>query len=299
MINLLLSTYNGEKYLKEQLDSLLAQTYKNIEIIVRDDGSSDGTLDILNTYDVVVLDSSENVGPKKSFASLLEYAVQNTDSDYFMFCDQDDVWNQDKIENIYNRMLELESKYLDLPLLVHSDLEVVDENLVSIHKSFMYYQHIDAKQNKLNNLLIQNTVTGCTMMINRKLVEIALPIPKEAIMHDWWLGLVATKFGKISYLDETTIKYRQHVKNSVGAKQFNFRYALDNINKANLLKDNISQAKAFLEMYRKNLDEETIQILDEFTALKSKSFYQRRKILLKHKLLKQGFIRNIGLLLKI
>ncbi len=122
----------------------------------------------------------------------------------------------------------------------------------------MSYQHIDIKKNKLNNLLIQNTITGCTIMMNRKLAELCLPIPTEAIMHDWWLGLVATEFGKIAYLDEATIKYRQHGENSVGAKKFNFKYVLNNFSKNNILMDNISQAKVFLEMYRVNLDEYVI-----------------------------------------
>ena len=97
-IFILLSTYNGARYLKAQLDSLFAQTYCSIEIIARDDDSNDETISILKSYNIKILDTKENLGAKESFAELLNYAVVNSTSDYFMFCDQDDVWEKDKIE---------------------------------------------------------------------------------------------------------------------------------------------------------------------------------------------------------
>ncbi len=145
-INILLSTYNGSKYLKEQLDSLLSQTYKDIEIIVRDDGSSDDTLDILKSYDIKLLETKQNLGAMGSFAELLSYAVANSDSEYFMFCDQDDVWNSQKIEKTLEKMQGMEEKFGDIPLLVHTDLEVVDEELNTINSSFMKYQNINPKK---------------------------------------------------------------------------------------------------------------------------------------------------------
>lgn len=306
-ISILLSTYNGEKYLKNQLESLLIQACKNINVIVRDDGSVSDTLRILSSYNVDLLESQSNVGPKKSFSLLLEYTLQNSDSDYFMFSDQDDVWKEDKVEKTFKKMQEMEKKYLNLPILVHTDLEVVSESLNIIDESFWHFENLDPSINQFSRLLLQNTVTGCTVMINRKLAELALPMPEDAIMHDWWLALVTSKFGKIAYLDEQTIKYRQHDKNSIGAKGFSYIFILMKFYKLFYKKElylkhmhaNLLQAKAFLEMYRKNLNGDTIQMLEEFTALESKSFWQKRKILLKHKLLKQGFIRNVGLLTKI
>ncbi|MDQ7062027.1 MAG: glycosyltransferase family 2 protein [Sulfurimonas sp.] len=298
-ISVLLSTYNGDNYLEEQLDSLLSQTNKNFRIIARDDCSNDNTLNILNTYGIEILASKTNLGAKGSLSALLEYAVQNSDSNYFMFCDQDDVWKNDKIEKTLAKMLEIEKNYSNIPVLVHTDLKVVDEELTILHQSFMSYQGIEAKYNNLNNLLIQNTITGCTMMINRKLAKVCLPIPSESIMHDWWIGLVASKFGKIAYVDKATINYRQHNKNSVGAKQFNLKYILENIYKNHSLSTNIFQAKSFLDRYRDKLDKKTIDMLEDFISIENKSFWQKRKILLKHKLLKQGLIRNIGLLVKI
>lgn len=309
-ISILLSTYNGEKYIKEQLDSLFSQTYKNFEIIVRDDESSDKTLEILKSYDVKIIESIENLGAKKSFSTLLEYALHNGDSDYFMFCDQDDIWNDDKIEKTLIKMQNLEKKYGNIPLLVHTDLEVVDENLKTISNSMWEYEYILPQCNRLNRLLIQNTITGCTMMINRKLAKKSFDIPAEAIMHDWWIGLVASYFGKIGYINTSTIKYRQHGNNTIGAKGFQInilRHTLSlmkslifkDITYLNHIQINIVQAKAFLEQFRNELDDKTIKMLEEFIALEQKSWSQKRTILLKYKLLKQGFIRNAGLFLKI
>lgn len=299
MIKILLSTYNGEKYLNQQLDSLFAQTYKNFEIIARDDCSQDNTLEILHSYNITIIDSKENLGAKGSFAALLEYAIENSDGDYFMFCDQDDAWESDKIEQTLIKMQAIEKAYPNTPVLVHTDLKVVDEDLKILNKSFMSYQDINAKYNNLNNLLIQNTVTGCTVMINRKLVNLCLPIPSECIMHDWWIGLVASEFGKIGYLNKATIAYRQHTKNSVGAKKFNLEYILQNMYKNHSFSENIAQAEAFLNRYKTKLDKDTIKMLEDFIVIEEKSFWQKRKTLIKYKLLKQGFIRNVGLFLKI
>lgn len=298
-ISILISTFNGKKYIKEQLDSIFNQTYKNIEIIVRDDGSSDNTIEILKSYNIKPIDTKINLGAMGSFEELLKYALQNSNSDYFMFCDQDDVWDTKKVEKTLAKMEEMEKEFGNIPLLVHTDLEVVDEKLNTINSSFMNFQKINPRISKFHNLLIQNTITGCTVMINRKLAEKSLPMSKDVIMHDWWIGLVASKFGKIGYIDKATIKYRQHSKNTVGAKGFDFNFILKNLKKEITLEDNISQAKAFLEKFKDELDVETIKMLEDFTTLEQKSWWQKRAILWKYKLLKQGFIRNAGLFLKI
>ena len=165
-ILIILSTYNGEKYLKAQLDSLLLQSYKNFKLIVRDDGSTDGTKEILNFYNIELLDSSENLGVKKSFETLLKYACENGEGKYFMFCDQDDVWNNDKIEKTLKKMQELENLYEDnIPLLVHTDLEVVNENLETLSSSMWKSEYINPKANTLNKLLIQNILCFVTKMM--------------------------------------------------------------------------------------------------------------------------------------
>ncbi len=233
---ILLSTYNGEKYLNAQLDSLFAQTYSEFLILARDDGSQDASKKILGDYAdraperiKIVSDESANLGASGSFAWLMRYALEHkaalgVDSLYLMFCDQDDVWHEDKITRQMNVMLATEAEHgAELrgitPVLVHSDLAVVDENLYTIAESMARYQGLDAERNSFANLLISNLVTGCTALCNEALARRAMPIADEAIMHDWWLALVAAAFGKIVYLDSPLVQYRQHGRNAIGAKE--------------------------------------------------------------------------------
>ena len=302
MIDILLSTYNGEKYLKKQLDSLFSQSYQKFKLIARDDGSIDGTKEILNFYDTELVSSNENLGVKKSFETLLKYACENSDAKYFMFCDQDDVWNHDKIEKTFEKMLELENLYGDnISLLVHTDLEVVNESLETLSSSMWRSEYINPKANTLNKLLMQNTITGCTMMINRTLAMKSLSISSKAIMHDWWIGLIVGAFGKIGFIEESTIKYRQHGKNDTGAKNYNYSFIINKLKKFSDINidKNIFQAKEFLEEYKEQLDEKSKIMLEDFSTIKEKLYFQRVSIIFKYRLFKYGLIKNIGLLLKI
>jgi len=299
-VDILLSTYNGEKYIKDQLDSIFDQSYNNIRVIVRDDGSKDRTLEIVKAYDVEILESSENVGAKMSFAMLLEYALNSSNSRYFMFADQDDVWNRDKVQKSIVKIQEVESlQEKPQGILVHSDLQVVDQNLRVVDHSFWHYSRIDPYKNALSRLIIQNTVTGCTMLINRELANLALPIAHKAIMHDWWIALVAAQFGKIVVLEEPTLAYRQHSSNDIGAKAFNLRYMVQKFIATDSIKAYQAQAQSFLEHYRNRIDHKTQEMLKAFEQLDRLSYLQRMRVMLHFNLLKQGVIRNIGLMLKV
>ena len=232
-IAVLLSTYNGEKFLGEQLDSLLAQSHKNFILVVRDDGSRDRTVSILESYagdypERIHLISRDgvNMGASASFAFLADYVLKNKEllglkSIYMMFCDQDDTWFPEKIEKLLEAMLATEADSdSTLPIIVHSDLEVVSEQNTVIAKSLINYQGLEIGRNSFPNLVISNLVTGCTALINEPLAEKAIPIPEKAIMHDWWLALVASAFGKLVYLDIPLVHYRQHGNNTIGAKEF-------------------------------------------------------------------------------
>jgi len=311
-VYILISTYNGEKYLKEQLDSIFNQSYKNFRVILRDDCSTDSTLKIALNYDIEILSSNKNLGAKKSFEELLHYALNHHNSNYFMFCDQDDVWDKDKVQKSMDMIIYLENLRLNdnNPILVHSDLRVVDEKLNLIDSSFFQYSNINPNICSFNRLLMQNTVTGCTMIFNRKLADISLPIADNAIMHDWWIALVASQFGMIYTIKEATISYRQHSSNEVGAVKFNYLYIIKKIktflfNRELLqqkLYPNINQAKAFFKQYGKGVlrcDRYSINSLKEFISIFKKSFFQKRLVLVEYNILKQGFIRNMALLLKI
>ena len=246
-ISILLSSYNGEKYLKEQLDSLFAQTYKNFEIIVRDDGSTDKTKYILNEYEKnypnkvqIIEDGIGNLGSSKSFMKLLEYS---SDCEYVMFCDQDDVWLPEKIEMSINKIKELEvESNKNIPLLVFTDLTVVDEKLNIINKSYWNYQKlIPSITNDWKKLLSQNVITGCTIIMNKKAKEVCLPFTLEMMIHDQWIGANISKYGKIGYLNEQTILYRQHGNNVEGAHNYGIKYVLNKLMK---LQNNFAYFKA-------------------------------------------------------
>jgi len=232
-IAILLSTYNGAKFLREQLDSLLAQSHSNFVLVVRDDGSSDGSYALLEEYAEqqperlhLLPKDNDNYGASGGFAFLVSYVLENKailglESAYMMFCDQDDTWYPNKIEAQLNAMSAAqESAGENVPVLIHSDLEVVSEQNTAIAKSLIRYQGLEIERNRFPNLVISNLVTGCTALINESLAEKALPIPSNAIMHDWWMALVATAFGRLIFLDIPLVHYRQHGNNTIGAKEF-------------------------------------------------------------------------------
>lgn len=228
---ILLSTWNGANFLAEQLDSLFTQTYEDFVVVVRDDGSSDNTLAVLGDYksrepDRLQLVESEsgNLGARDSFACLVNYVLQHKadlglESAYMLFCDQDDVWYPQKVETELRAMLEAEQGNHTIPVLVHSDLQVVSETLQAVASSLARYQGLETTRNGFNQMVISNLVTGCTALINEALARKSLPVSANAIMHDWWLALVAAAFGKVVYLDQALIHYRQHGRNTIGAKE--------------------------------------------------------------------------------
>jgi glycosyltransferase involved in cell wall biosynthesis len=231
-IAILLPTWNGERFLRAQVDSLLAQDYPDFIIVCRDDGSRDASPAIIAEYAArlpqrfhVVPADGRNLGASGSFGFLLEYvlahkAALGLASAWVMPSDQDDVWHPDKLRRSMARMQTLEAAHPGLPLLVHGDLEVVDESLASIAPSFVRYQGLQPLRNSLARLLVSNTVTGCTALCNEALLRRALPIPAAAVMHDWWLALVAGAFGRLSFIDEPLLLYRQHGANTLGAREY-------------------------------------------------------------------------------
>ena len=226
MIAVLLCTYNGERYLRDQLDSLMSQTYNDFCVFVHDDGSVDKTMYVVNSYVrlypqkiVIVKDSQKHRGAGASFMWML----QQVDADYYMFCDQDDVWYKDKILKTYNRINEVEKMYPHLPVLIHTDLNVCDESLRIIHTSFWDYQNFKVDVSKKKQFIgFGNVVTGCTVIVNKKVKDIAYPYDSGYI-HDYWLALCVAKHGIIENLKEKTLLYRQHGDNVAGAGRQYFK----------------------------------------------------------------------------
>ena len=214
-IDILLATYNGEKYLKCQLDSILNQTHKNIRLLINDDCSTDNTRAILKEYEekdnrIKVKYNEKNLGYVKNFEDLLK-RVENK---YFALSDQDDFWKEEKIEKSLNKLLEEDAD------LVFTDLEPVDEKLNTITPSMVRFMQMDKNIKKHQDyklVFLRNCVTGCTILSKKELINKYIPIPtKKPMVHDWWMALIISQIGKITFLDEPTIKYRQHGNNQLG-----------------------------------------------------------------------------------
>ncbi len=308
-IDILLPTYNGGHYLESLLDSIIKQVMNSWRIIIRDDASTDNTVQIIKKYAEKYPDKIkliENKGKRVGFLNNYANLLEMSDADYIMFCDQDDIWCPDKIKKSINKIFEMEKNFgADIPLLVHSNLTVVDENLKNIDKSFWKFRNLNPKKgSSLNRLLVQNIVSGCTVLMNKKLKELAAPLPDDAVVHDWWLSLIAIVFGKLDYIDEALILYRQHSNNVMGAKRFNLSYVIeqflkerDKIKKGLILTQ--KQAKAFAEKFHGQLCDYDYQLISLYADLYNKSFLEKRWILLKNGFFKNGLLRNIGLFILI
>lgn len=291
-VEILLAAYNGERFLREQLDSLLAQTWEAWHLTVSDDSSTDATPAILDEYAARYPNRIRRVQHKGRFGNARDHffwLMKECGASYMMFCDQDDVWYPDKVEKTMRALLEAqEDAEVDTPVLVFTDLTPVDENLRPIASSLMRMQRQYAVTIDYRALLFQNIVTGCATGINRALAELASRCTdtSQVIMHDWWLGVVAARFGKIVYLDESTMLYRQHGGNSVGAKDVGgIRYLLHNLHHAAAIRMGLlakkRQATIFSVLYQDGLTQPDRCFLQNFSRKRSGCrFYWKWRILI-------------------
>lgn len=301
-IEIIMAAYNGERYLAEQIESILRQTYQDFHLLICDDMSSDRTAYLINKYakrypkKITVVQSERKYGVNQCF----EFLLKQTTAPYVMFCDQDDVWFENKIKRSLDSMLKLEQSYgSKKPLLVHSDMVVVDSKLQAIHSSFWAYSHLFPSKNSINRLLVQNVVTGCTAMFNQAAVEAALPMPEAAIQHDWWMALVVSALGHIKPIREPLLYYRQHNSNAVGATKFSFKNYWKNIHapvkEQNAYKmRNRNQAIALKEKILPK-DQKTIEA---FLTLDQLGLFQLVYTCIKHRFVLHGFSRNVGIFTK-
>jgi glycosyltransferase involved in cell wall biosynthesis len=222
LVSIVMATYNGEKYLRQQLDSILQQTYRHFELIVVDDASTDGTLSILEEYAasddrIHVFPAEKNLGLVANF----ERGLRLAKGDFIALSDQDDIFRNDKIELLLTALKDHPNRDLVL-----SDLSLIDEDDKEIAPSMWRYQRLSPKHGKpFRRLLYSNFATGCAVMLRHRLLEIALPFPPDCIVHDWWLAVVSasSKGGGICLVKEPLTAYRQHRSNVIGAR------AADNI----------------------------------------------------------------------
>ena len=300
---ILLATYQGERYLEEQLESLFGQTYGDWQLYIHDDGSTDKTLEILDAYvkkypdKVILVEGPSMGGAKENFL----YLMKQVEAPFYMCCDQDDVWLPEKIEKTLQLMKQTEAnRQEEVPCLVFTELKVVDGSLKVIAESMSKYQRLDCVNLRLSRMLMQNAVTGCTMMMNRALRDkvISYKDSSRIIMHDWWASLIASQFGEIAYLEEATILYRQHGENSVGALDSNnMSYILKKVrqfhNNKKAVENTQLQAKELVESF----DLPITSVPAKLASCMEMSKAKRLKTYKENDFKKSGLARNLGLMI--
>jgi glycosyltransferase, group 2 family len=213
-IDILMATYNGEKYLSEQIDSIVGQTYQNWNLLIRDDNSSDGTLQILKKYEKldrrikILRDNRGNLGIVKNFEELLK----NSESELIMFSDQDDIW----LENKLDMYLKIAEKLEFNGFLIHSEAALFKKNHENISKGSFISKK--AVKKGLENVFFNYFVQGATILISKEIRDFVFPFPKEAYLHDRYIHLVSELFFERVFINQPLIYYRQHGNNQIGAK---------------------------------------------------------------------------------
>lgn len=292
-----LATYNGAAWLQEQLDSILAQTV-SCTILIRDDGSTDGTRDIIKTNCqrhkniIWVSDCNARLGPQGNFFSLMEAALKHPNWLYLCFADQDDLWMPEKIQLQTSALENSGNK----PSLCCCDLELIDENGKMLAPSFRYQQGYGKPIPYLGNLLVENQYPGCSMMLNRKLVESSLPAPANSLMHDWWVALVAAATGSITVMPQVLVSYRQHSQNVLGASRWNLSALLLKLFDRSLMDKYYAQAGSLkLHLEAMQCDNESEQLIRSFCDTRYSSILQRLALLAEGQHHKSNGFHTIGL----
>ena len=286
-VNILMSTYNGQQFLAEQIRSIQEQSYTDWTLFIRDDGSSDNTKEILKDFEhqdsrihLIDNDKSDNLGVIKSFHKL----VNHDRADYYFFSDQDDVWLPNKLEL---SLKEAQNYLADLPLMVYMDLKVVNQDLEIMTESMVKSQSHHANT-ELVQELTENTVTGGVAMINHALAEMWQETD-DILMHDWYLALLASAFGNLVFIDQPGELYRQHSDNVLGARTLSKRFKKwirPHILFAvywDLIKNSQKQARHLLQM---PLSQSNRELIEAFVTIMDKSMLERFRILRKYGLRK-------------
>jgi glycosyltransferase involved in cell wall biosynthesis len=310
-VNILMSVRNGERYLAQQIDSIQGQTVDGWHLSMRDNSSTDGTLRVMREYvtrDPMRFDlfQAKAAGDSavESFASLLNSARGG----YIMFADGDDLWMRDKIERSLKAMKAAEAELgTQVPILVHSDLVVVGDDLKTISESFRRYHHLDPVMgHRLNRILLQNVVVGCTAVLNPALAALARPIPEGILGQDWWAALIASAFGRIIYLEEPTVLYRRHSTTQTSVIDYKSGWrrplmaTIDDLLSGKRVRERlltvIAQAARFLDRFEKSLSPEHEEMVRAFVGLSTQDMLARRRTVLRNGFFMHGFRRNLSLL---
>lgn len=297
-VNIVMSTYNGEKYLAEQIKSIQEQTFKDWQLLIRDDGSKDATPQMIREFAkqddrirFINDGDTRNYGVIKSFYHLVKFES----ADYYFFSDQDDVWLPEKLQITLERA---KTENTNQPLLVYTDLKVVDQNLKVLQESMIRSQSHHANT-ELVQELTENTVTGGTMLINQALAD-KWQVCDQLIMHDWYLALLAASLGKLVYLDRPTQLYRQHDANVLGARTQDKRFKLLRLGPKAiftkywaLIHASQQQAITIVERFSDCLSSKDRLTIVHFYDIDQQSWFERAKRLLTYGYSKNQFKHKI------
>lgn len=309
MIYIMMCTYNGEKYIKEQIDSILNNTVTNWRLYISDDGSTDKTHDLAFEYakdypDKIILTTHENASdPSIHFLEKVrDISVQMQPDDCVMLCDQDDIWYDNKIELTLECMKRLMAKSSNqIPLLVCTDVEVVDGKKEQLAASYRKMNHYSIKNLDAAHLLMEHKAQGCTIMINKVLADKIKELPKMIKGHDVWLELIAATMGKVDYVDEPTMAYRRHSKQftvgEMGYWKILSKQLMTLKDQKYMIYSSAPQAREFLRIYGSGLDCKCRKLVEAYATLEQQGFWQKRLNIIKYHMWKTGIIKNIGMMI--
>lgn len=275
LVSIALAVYNGEKYLPQLLESLTKQSYTNVELIVLNDASTDNSEEIIKNFkpnfSVKYYSNNHNIGVVPTFKKLLSFC----NSEYVAFCDQDDIWHPNKIELSISTILE--QKNLKIPIAVFSDLTMMNVDGKIIDKSFLKHHKIYPNSTSFKNILSNNIVTGCSLLINNEMKRELLLMPEKVLMHDYWVALIAYSFGKYIFIDEPLVLYRQHQQSVTNKlKRNKLKMVLYLISKYKKdVRVKILQADAFYKHYYHKLDNANQEILINFINKKNRTMFYK------------------------
>lgn len=388
VINIIMSVYNGEKYLEEQIESILCSTYSNFRLFIFDDCSTDSSFEIAQKYvkrykhRVFAFKNDVNMGSTKSFLYNLKKVSDKINSihegeiansymgkagwlrrfkksdnknvsmkskafnltakaitsikkgavylkgkaagfaglgnqndkkekkqtkkklfEYYMFCDQDDIWLKDKLTVTLKKLIRVELRHgKHKPALVYTDAILVDEKLNYQSRSFYKTNHMKGKKADLGKVLMENRSIGCTCMFNQALCDLVGDDYEGIRYHDWWIALIGVTFGNIKFLKTPTMMYRQHEGNQVGQKKFKDYLSSrmkDMKDNKRRLEETRAQAESFYYEYHGLMKKKQGKMLRAFINLDVSTPLMKRVTIIRYGFFKSGIIRNIGLLLTV
>ncbi len=304
-ITVLLATWHGARFLDSQLQSLRDQVGPPFTVLARDDASTDGTRAILDSWAErhpgwlrILPDDGVRRGASGNFGALLAACP----TPYAMMCDQDDHWHPDKVARSWVCMSALEQRHgSSCPLLVHGDARLIDEQdrpLDGSLAAMLHHRLEDASRPERQ--VLHNHVTGCTLLLNRALIELADPIPEAAVWHDWWVGLLACLCGKVARIPGTVLDYRQHPANALGAGTMRWSALLRRFPDPGSIRRRMNrvslQAAAALTRCHGRLAQRETAMLATCADLPNKSWLSRRTALVSHGMWLPGILRNAALM---